>query len=291
MTVKAVAKSDKEKIRLGSGKLYIDALPETLSLASPYAVMQFIQRIIADENKLLGLISGGAAIEYTKSTQTVKDDLEIVSKTVITTEDVSLTSGVMTWNGTTLAKICETARVSEDPIAGLRMVKIGGIANADGKIYVLLFVHEDPQDGNVYSMIVGKNTSGFKFEFKKEDATVIDVTFTAESMDDEGTKLVLIEDIPASNVFELTAKEGSTKGNTAITVSGAALEAGESYAYKVVDSALMPEYLGKADGYTAWTDGDITADAGKYVVIVGVNADSEIVKAGVVKAVPKGEAA
>ena len=86
--MKVSVKKDKERIRLGSGKLYIverDDTALTAALESPSATLSYCETVAIDDN-LLGLISGGAAIEYTKNAQTIKDDLEIVSKTVLNTE-------------------------------------------------------------------------------------------------------------------------------------------------------------------------------------------------------------
>lgn len=293
--MKISVKKDKERIRLGSGKLYIverDDNALSTALVSPAATLSYCESIATDEN-LLGLISGGAAIEYTKNAQTIKDDLEIVSKTVLNTEDVTLKSGVITWNGNTLTKICETARVTDDPILGLRQVLIGGIENADGKTYALVFVHEDKVDGNIYAVITGKNTAGFKLEFKKDAATVVDATFTAEALDNTGTKLAILEQIPQSGVLKVTSEAGSTNGKTKLTLTNT-LGTGESYAYKTAATLDMPAYLdaatvGAAAGnYTAWNGSDeITATTGNKLLLVVLNGDNKVVKAGVVTVTSK----
>ena len=116
-----------EKIRLGSGKLYCMEFTGTLPE---------ISAICADKNRL-GYIQGGATLEYKPSFYEAKDDLGYVSKSILTEEEVTLKSGVLTWNGATLEKLCSTARVSEDKSKKLRTVKIGGAGNANGKKYVL----------------------------------------------------------------------------------------------------------------------------------------------------------
>ena len=93
----------------------------------------------------------------------------------------------MTWCGTTLEKLCQTARVTEDKTKGIRTVKIGGIGNATGKKYLLRFVHKDTQDGNIRVTIVGNNQAGFTIAFAKDSETVIDAEFKAQPMDKEGT--------------------------------------------------------------------------------------------------------
>lgn len=176
-----------EKIVLGSGKLYI---AEFVGAVIP------TDAVLEVETNLLGLISGGADVEYKPKFYEATDDLALVSKTILTEEEVTLKSGIMTWCGKTLAKLCATARVTE--AAGKRTVKIGGIANQDGKQYVIRFVHEDALDGNIRVTIVGNNQAGFSFKFAKDKETIVDAEFKAMPMDKEGTKIIYQEDIPAA---------------------------------------------------------------------------------------------
>lgn len=178
--------SKTEKITLGSGYLY--ALEFTGTIPEN-------DTIEADGN-LLGLIQGGATLEYKPEYYTAEDDLGKVSKTIITKEEVILKSGIMTWNGKTLEKLSSTARVTE--AANKRTVKIGGKTNDNGKSYVICFVHEDAVDGNVRVIIVGKNQSGFSLAFAVDKETVIDAEFKAEPHDADGTLIQYEEDIPAS---------------------------------------------------------------------------------------------
>lgn len=173
-----------EKIRLGSGKLYCMEFTGTLPE---------ISAICADKNRL-GYIQGGATLEYKPSFYEAKDDLGYVSKSILTEEEVTLKSGVLTWNGATLEKLCSTARVTEDKSKKLRTVKIGGAGNANGKKYVLCFHHSDKVDGDVWIMIVGTNQNGFDIAFLKDKETVIDAEFKALPGDKEGTLVTFIEE-------------------------------------------------------------------------------------------------
>jgi len=173
-----------EKIVLGSGKLYIDEFITTIPT----------DLLLEVEENLLGLIQGGATLEYKPTFYEAKDDLGLVSKVILTEEVITLKSGIMTWCGKTLAKLCATARLTE--AAGKRTVKIGGINNQDGKQYVIRFVHEDAVDGNTRVTIVGNNQAGFSFNFLKDKETVIDAEFKAMPLDSEGTKIIYTEDIP-----------------------------------------------------------------------------------------------
>ena len=136
-----------ERITIGSGKLYIaefeNTIPEDIE--------------IEKETNLLGYIQGGATLVYSPSFYEAKDDLGIVSKKMITDEEVTLKSGVLTWNGNTLKNLVATARVEEDKTKKTRTVKIGGAGNYNSKKYVLHFVHEDKVDGDIRITIVGSN--------------------------------------------------------------------------------------------------------------------------------------
>lgn len=179
-----MSKRDTKTITLGSGKLYIDEFTDTIPEDAE----------IEREEKLLGLIKGGANIQYTPEFVSATDDLGLVKKQKLTSEEVILSTGLITWNGKTLEKLSATGRVTESD--GKRVTKIGGLNNDNGKSYILRFVHEDEVDGNVRATIVGKNTSGFTLPFSNEETTV-DAEFTALPNDNEGTLLILEEEIPA----------------------------------------------------------------------------------------------
>ena len=175
---------NKQRIVLGSGKLYIDEFDgSTVPSRSTMEV----------DNKLLGLIKNGAELVYASETYTAEDDLGLAKKTILTKETVTLKSGIMTWNMKTLEKLCATARVTDSTTE--RIAKIGGVGNQDGKSYVVFFVHEDKADGDITAAIVGKNTAGLTIAFKKDAETVIDAEFTAEPQDGDGTLVLLTEEV------------------------------------------------------------------------------------------------
>lgn len=175
-----------EKIVLGSGKLYTSIFDETIPTNEELEI----------EDNLLGLIQGGATLDYKPKFSDVTDDLGLVQKTILTNEEVTLKSGVLTWNGKTLTKLCNTARITE--ANGKRTVKIGGLNNQDGKQYIIRFVHEDKIDGDIRITIIGSNQGGFTFKFAKDKETVVDAEFKAAPMDKEGTLIIYEEDIPTA---------------------------------------------------------------------------------------------
>ncbi len=178
-------KRDAEIITLGSGNLlckeYTDAMP---------AYSDF-----DDEADLLGRIQGGATLEYKGEWYEAKDDTGKVVKTIITDEEATLKSGIITWNGKTFTKLCSTARVTES--GGIRTVKIGGVGNHDGKSYAICFHHIDKVDGDIWLVVRAVNQGGFSLAFAKDKETVIDAEFKCLPQDSEGTLIQYVEEIAA----------------------------------------------------------------------------------------------
>ena len=189
---------DKDSIVLGSGYIYTTEFEGTNKELPTDAVIE-------TEANRLGYIKGGASIEYAPTFYEAKDDMGKVSKTILTEEEATLKSGIMTWCGKTLEKLCETARVIEDKVKKIRTVKIGGVGNATGKKYVIHFVHKDETDGDIRVTIVGNNQAGFSFAFAKDKETVIDAEFKAAPQDKEGTLILYEEDMAETTVSSTEA--------------------------------------------------------------------------------------
>ncbi|WP_289285705.1 hypothetical protein [Parablautia intestinalis] len=185
-------KGTKEKVTLGSGMLYMAEF--TGNFAKDFA--DILQELMRPENHA-GWIKGGASIEYKPTMTKEKDDLGHVVKEVLTEEEATLKSGLFTWNGITLSKLTSTAEITEEEKNGkrYRRLKIGGASNDDGKQYAILFVHEDPIEGNCYLLVVGRNSAGFTITFAADSATVIDAEFTCKPHDDRGTLIEFVEEI------------------------------------------------------------------------------------------------
>lgn len=205
------------RITLGSGKLYLTEYDPTQGVPD-------VATICVPANQL-GYISGGATLAYTPTYYTAKDDLGYVVKTIITEEEVKLTSGIMTFTGVTLSKLCATARVSEDASTGRRTVLFGGIANSNHASYVICFHHPDPIDGDIWVVIVGNNQSGFSLAFAKDQETVIDAEFLALAQDENGTLIKYIEQdatIAAATYVETTEITYTASSDTTV-------QAGKTY--------------------------------------------------------------
>lgn len=187
-----MGKRTKETITLGSGKLYSTEYTGTIPTN---------EKLETKEN-ILGYIQKGASLDYKPEFYEAEDDLGMVKKQILTKEEVTFKSGILTWNAETLKKLVATGRITEDSSNSMRTIKIGGINNNDGKQYIFHFVHEDKKDGNVRITIVGQNTAGFSLAFAKDAETVIDAEIKALPSDDEGTLIVYQEEYTPSQTQE-----------------------------------------------------------------------------------------
>lgn len=89
-------------------------------------------------------------------------------------------------------------------------------------------------------------------------------------------------------VLSVLSEDGAGVGTTKITILPV-LTVGNSYKYKTAASAVLPT-MGQicSTGWTAWTQGDITAAAGHKIAVAEVNSDNKAVKAGIATVVVKG---
>jgi len=176
---------NKDSIVLGSGRVYVTEYDASTGIPE--------DSVLETEGNRIGYISGGATLEYSPTFYEAKDDLGVVTKTLITEEEATFKTGIMTFCADTLNKLCSTGRVTEDTEKKTRTIKIGGAGNDNGKKYVIHFVHKDSQDGDIRITIVGKNEAGFSLAFAKDSETVIDAEFKCQSMDNEGTLIIYKE--------------------------------------------------------------------------------------------------
>lgn len=177
-----------ERIILGSGYIHLATFKKGQEIPEP-------EEFCTEANRY-SYIKNGATLEYTNEVVEAKDDMGRVSKTVITSEEVTLKAGLMTLIGDTIEKLCDTARVSVSANGKYRKTKIGGVGNRKGAKYVICFHHVDPEDGDIWVMIVGQNQAGFTLSFAPSDATVVDAEFKAmPNLDGEGTLVNYVEEI------------------------------------------------------------------------------------------------
>lgn len=232
-------KGTKKKVTLGSGKLYMKEFSGSL----PKTFKALLTEMEKEENHA-GWIKGGASIEYKPTMTTEKDDLGMVVKEILTDEEATFKSGLFTWNAETLAKLSSTARLStetdEETGKKYRILKVGGTGNDDGKQYVLLFVHEDPVEGNCYLAVVGRNTAGFTITFAADSATVIDAEFTCKPQDNNGTLIQYAEEYDEE--FQNTYTEEELNALTIDQIKVIAAAKGYTIT-KTVKAEIIAEFL------------------------------------------------
>lgn len=168
------------EVLLGSGKLFVmlfngTAMPEDATIET--------------DNNNVGRIKGGATLTYKPTTYDVVDDDNYVVERVITKEEVTFKSGVLTWIIANLNKL-SAGSISDDATKHEKVLKIGGKTALDS--YVIRFVHTKKDENTLRVTILGNATSGFTLQFNPDKETVIDAEFSALSQDD-GT-LVEIRD-------------------------------------------------------------------------------------------------
>ena len=179
-----MSKRTTETITLGSGHVYYQEFTGTLPT---------LEDICVDDNRL-GHVKGGATLAYTEETYTESDDLGMVKKIITTNEDAKLKLGLITFNNNTLNVLIDRS-VIDAATEGKRILKIGGANKAKNKSYVVCFHHEDAKDGDLWILLVGRNTAGLSLALAKEAGTNIEPEFTATPMDNDGTLVQIIEEI------------------------------------------------------------------------------------------------
>lgn len=177
-----------DNITLGSGKAYITEYDSATGMPD-------VATICIKEN-LLGHIQGGAELSYTAEPHEEKDDLGLVSKVIVTSEEAILKLGMITWNGNTMKHLADRCKVEEKD--GKRIIHIGGAGNAQGKEWVICFAHEDKVGGSLWVLIRGTNSAGFTLTFAVDAGTKIEPEFKAMPQDENGTLITFIEEIDAA---------------------------------------------------------------------------------------------
>lgn len=183
-----------DEIILGSGDLYIVEFTGDIPEDST---------IEADSNRA-GNIKGGATLEYSTESQTVQDDKGRVKKTIITQETVTFKTGLMTWVKQYMQALVQTARIDETSKAGRIVYKLGGLANLNKKRYLWRFVHTRDDGRKVRITVTGKNTGTISLAFQPENETVVDSEITADTLDKDGTLVILDMEKPGTTQPENT---------------------------------------------------------------------------------------
>ncbi|MDE6093032.1 MAG: hypothetical protein K2J39_02900 [Ruminococcus sp.] len=172
------------KIPIGSMDFYFD---EWKGIIPPREELE-------TEDHMIGHTKNGANINYGAEWYVAESDDGKVKKRRIVSENASIEYGNITWNYKTLETNISTARTEEKD--GVRITKIGGMQNYNGKLYLIRGVYHDPVDGDIRITGVGVNTGGWEAAFKPDSETIVQSKFELEpKLDNEGTILIYEEEI------------------------------------------------------------------------------------------------
>lgn len=174
-----------ENIMLGSGKLYITEYNASTGIPEDSAFE-------VDANRI-GLIQGGATLEYTPEEYEIRDDLYEVNKRFVISEEVTFRSGVLTWDLSTLKNIVAAGTYTDDSTSHKRTLKLGGNGAREMKKYAVRFVHTEG-NGDIFRVtMVATASAGLEIAFNPDSETVIDAEFKALAHGTDGTQVILEE--------------------------------------------------------------------------------------------------
>lgn len=174
-----------ENIVLGSGKLYIVDYDAQTGIPEDAEFETAANR--------LGLIKGGATLEYKPEEYEIKDDLFEINKRFVISEETTFKSGIMTWDIQTLNKMVASGSVTDDTANHKRVLKLGGNGAREMKKYAIRFVHTEANDQKFRVTMVATASAGLSLAFNPDSESTIDAEFKALSHGSEGTQVILEE--------------------------------------------------------------------------------------------------
>lgn len=181
-----------EEIILGSGDLYLVKFTGEIPTD---------ETIETDANRA-GNIKGGATLEYSQASQTVKDDKGRVTKTIITEEDVKFKTGLITWADAWLQAMISTARVDKSTKSGHTLYKLGGLSKGSKDRHLFRFVHTRDDGRKLRVTVTGKNTGTITMAFTTDNPTTVDAEITANTLDKDGTLVIIDDETSAAALSE-----------------------------------------------------------------------------------------
>jgi len=205
-----MAAPDTSSILLGSGELFATVYDPALGFPADAAFE-------AVDNSL-GDISGGASLAYKPTEYEVANDAGVVRKRFITKEEVTLKSGVLTWNLDNLAKL-SPGTIST--VGSVKTLKLGGAKELVP--YALRFVHTKADGNKLRVTMAGTAGNGFTLTFDGSKETVIDAEFKAlaqalGTLVEIAEEMAVAGDITAPVITVVPANAATTVAVTAAVV-------------------------------------------------------------------------
>lgn len=179
-----------ENIILGSGKLYICDYDAATGIPEDAAIETSANR--------LGLIKGGATLQYTPEEYEIKDDLNEVNKRYVISEEATFKSGILTWDMATLKNLVAKGTYNDDSTNHVRTLKLGGNGAREMKQFVIRFVHDLDATNKFRITMVATASAGLSVAFNPDSESTIDAEFKAMAHGSQGVQVILSETYTAS---------------------------------------------------------------------------------------------
>ena len=182
-------KGNTENVILGGGTHYIAEYTS--------GELEDLKNYCVDDN-IAGWTQGGTTLTYTPEIKQIEDDIGMVRKTFMSKANAEMKTGFLTLDTQSLANMLSVGKFTAGEAGGVNRLKlIGGKESL--KKYVVVFEYLDEDDGhNLRVGMIATNTAALELIFKKDQETVPNVTFSAESNGVDDTLVVIEEDIPAA---------------------------------------------------------------------------------------------
>ena len=145
MKIPETAQKQTEDIAIGSGYMYIKEYEKGSAIPK-------ISEIAIEENRK-GYLSGGASIYYTPTIDTYKDDMEEITRKILSGEDIGIKGSIGTFMPDTFGIMAPNSEISTDSTDSSSNIYIGGIKNFKDKYYAVVFAAADE---SMSAMIIGQ---------------------------------------------------------------------------------------------------------------------------------------
>lgn len=145
MKIPETAQKQTEDIAIGSGYMYIKEYEKGSAIPK-------ISEIAVEDNRK-GYLSGGASIYYTPTIDTYKDDMEEITRKILSGEDIGIKGSIGTFMPDTFGIMAPNSEISTDSTDSSSNIYIGGIKNFKDKYYAVVFAAADE---SMSAMIIGQ---------------------------------------------------------------------------------------------------------------------------------------
>lgn len=193
-----MAETKKREIIVGSCEMFMQESTGTLPKMETKADLM----AMCAAQYRYGHTKGGCTFTYAKETDELSSDDGKLRRTVLKSDSLKCKLGMFGWGGDSIAALEATADTEVIDDGKLRVTKIGGLSNDDGKTWLVVLYHEDKTAGDSWWVFVGKNTAGFEFVYGTDDGTKVEPEFSAESIDGDGHLCYYFEEIKGAAASE-----------------------------------------------------------------------------------------